>query len=116
MNTTLIVARSGFMAFIVLLVACHSKHETSTDIRPVRTMVVGTGQHGDNLTYTGEIRARHESDLGFRVAGKLIARPAEVGAYVSAGKVLAQLYPSDERVAGGSEQTLLSAARAGCDA
>src|SRR5258705_2350122 len=107
MNTTLIVARSGFMAFIVLLVACHSKHETSTDIRPVRTMVVGTGLHGDNLTYTGEIRARHESDLGFRVAGKLIARPAEVGAYVSAGKVLAQLDPSDARVAVGTTHSVV---------
>ncbi len=103
------------MAFIVLLVACHSKHETSTDIRPVRTMVVGTGQHGDNLTYTGELRARHESDLGFRVAGKLIARPAEVGAYVSAGKVLAQLDPSDERVAVESAQSVVSAAQAELD-
>src|SRR5260221_2203411 len=112
MNSKLIVARSGYMVFNVLLVPCHSKHETRPDIRPVRTMVVGTGQHGDNLTYTGELRASHESDLGFRVAGKLIARPAEVGAYVSAGKVLAQLDPSDERVAVESAQSVVSAAQA----
>jgi RND family efflux transporter MFP subunit len=112
MNTKRIVSNSGFMALIVLLAACHGKHEAAADIRPVRTMVVGTGQYGDNVTYTGEIRARHESDLGFQVAGKVIARPAEVGAFVTAGTVLAQLDPTDEKVAVDSAQSVVSAAQA----
>jgi len=94
------------------LAACHGKHEVGVDIRPVRTMVVGAGQYGDNVTYTGEIRARHESDLGFQVAGKVIARPAEVGAFVAAGTVLAQLDPADEKVAVDSAQSVVSAAQA----
>jgi RND family efflux transporter MFP subunit len=68
--------------------------------------------YGDNLTYTGEIRARHESDLGFQVAGKLIVRPAEVGASVTVGTVLAQLDPADEKVAMGSAQSAVGAAQA----
>ena len=112
MNTTRIVTRGGFLGVIALLTACHGKHEASPDVRPVRTTIVGTGQYGDNVTYTGEIRARHESDLGFQVAGKLIARPAEVGASVSAGTVLAQLDPSDEKVAMESAQSAVSAAQA----
>jgi len=96
----------------VLLAACHAKHEAGADIRPVRTSVVGTGQYGDYVTYTGEIRARHESDLGFQVAGKVIARPAEVGASVTAGTVLAQLDPTDEKVAVESAQSAVSAAQA----
>src|SRR6266436_6462797 len=90
-----IASNSGFVALLALLAACHGKPETSADIRPVRTAVVGTGQLGDRLAYTGEIRARHESDLGFQVAGKLIARPAEIGANVTAGRGLAQLEPAD---------------------
>jgi RND family efflux transporter MFP subunit len=112
MNTKRIVAKGGFLALIALLAACHGKHEASADIRPVRTTVVGAGQYGDNVTYTGEIRARHESDLGFQVVGKVIARPAEVGAFVTAGTILAQLDPTDEKVAVESAQSAVSAAQA----
>ena len=107
-----IASSSGFVALVALLAACHGKPETSPDIRPVRTAVVGTGQLGDGLAYTGEIRARHESDLGFQVAGKLIARPAEIGANVTAGTVLAQLDPADEKVAVNSAQSAVGAAQA----
>src|SRR3981189_1487293 len=112
MNTKRIVSNGGFITLTVLLAPCHAKHEAGADIRPVRTAVVGTGQYGDNVTYTGEIRARHESDLGFQVAGKLIARPAEVGAAVTASTVLAQLAPADERVAVDSAQSVVDAAQA----
>jgi RND family efflux transporter MFP subunit len=112
MKTKRLVRNSGLIALMALLAACHDKQETGADIRPVRTAVVGIGMYGDNLTYTGEIRARHESDLGFQVAGKLIARPAEVGASVTAGTVLAQLDPADEKVAMGSAQSAVSAAEA----
>jgi RND family efflux transporter MFP subunit len=112
MKTKRLVRNSGLIALIALLAACHDKQETGADIRPVRTAVVGNGMYGDNLTYTGEIRARHESDLGFQVAGKLIVRPAEVGASVTVGTVLAQLDPADEKVAMGSAQSAVSAAQA----
>src|SRR5260221_8494370 len=112
MKTRQVVRNSGLIGLLVLFAACHAKQEASPDIRPVRTTVVGTGQYGDNLTYTGEIRARHESDLGFQVAGKLIARPAEVGASVTAGTILAQLDPADEKVAVNSAQSAVSAAQA----
>jgi multidrug efflux system membrane fusion protein len=112
MNTRRIVSRGGFIALVALLAACHGKQEPSVDIRPVRTTVVGTGEYGDSLAYTGEIRARHESDLGFQVAGKLIARQAEVGAAVNAGTVLARLDPADEKVAVDSAQSAVNAAQA----
>src|SRR5258708_39115200 len=91
MNPHYINSKSAFAALCVLVAACHGKHETGEDIRPVRTQVVGSGQYSDALTYTGEIRARHESDLGFQVAGKVIARPAEVGAAVKARTIPAPL-------------------------
>ncbi|NCW01018.1 MAG: efflux RND transporter periplasmic adaptor subunit, partial [Betaproteobacteria bacterium] len=45
--------------------------------------------------YPGELRARHESRLGFRVAGKLIARQVQAGDRVTAGQILARLDPSE---------------------
>jgi RND family efflux transporter MFP subunit len=45
--------------------------------------------------YSGEVRARHEADLAFRVGGKLIARLVDVGATVSPGMPLARLDPTD---------------------
>ena len=46
----------------------------------------------------GTIHARTETDLGFRVGGKLLARPAEVGARVTAGEVVATLDDTDLRL------------------
>jgi membrane fusion protein, multidrug efflux system len=111
-NTKRYSLRPAFLGVVVWLAACHGKHDASVDIRPVRTAVVGTGQYANEVTYTGEVRARHESDLGFQVAGKLIARPADVGASVLAGTVLAQLDPTDEKVAVDSAQSVVTAAQA----
>src|ERR1700682_5760172 len=43
--------------------------------------------------FVGVVRARHETDLGFRVAGKIIARAVNVGDTVHAGDVVARLDP-----------------------
>ncbi len=45
--------------------------------------------------FAGEVRARVESRLGFRVAGKLVRRQAELGQRVKKGDILAQLDPQD---------------------
>lgn len=55
--------------------------------------------------YSGAVHARYESQLGFRVAGKIKARNADIGARVKSGAVLATLDPQDAELA-------LSAARA----
>lgn len=46
-------------------------------------------------TYAGEVHARYESVLGFRIAGKLERRAVDVGARVRRGDVLAVLEPED---------------------
>ena len=59
----------------------------------------------------GTIRARTETDLGFRVGGKLLARPAEVGARVEAGDVVATLDDTDLRLQLEAAEAARSAAR-----
>lgn len=60
--------------------------------------------------YSGEIRARHEIDLAFRVGGKLNARLVDVGAAIKAGQPLARLDPVDLQLAATSARAQLAAA------
>ena len=50
-------------------------------------------------SYTGVIKARHESDLAFRVGGKIIERRIELGDKVEVGQTLAKLDPTDYELA-----------------
>ena len=63
----------------------------------------------------GTIRARTETDLGFRVGGKLLTRPAEVGAEVAAGDVVATLDDTDLRLQLEAAEAARSAARIALD-
>ena len=51
----------------------------------------GHSGHGSRYEFAGEVRARTELRLGFRVAGKILHRPAEIGQRVKRGDLLAQL-------------------------
>ena len=63
-------------------------------------------------TYSGEIRARYESKLGFKVSGKVIARLVEVGSKVVPGQVLLELDPQDASLSAASAAAQTEAARA----
>lgn len=62
--------------------------------------------------YAGEVRAREESPLSFRVGGKLIERKVDVGAHVAAGQVLAVLDPGDLEAQTRAAQAQFAAAEA----
>ena len=74
-------------------------------------MTVGDGQTQERATFSGEIRARVESALSFRVGGKLQSRPAEIGMRVKAGQLLAQLDPQDYQVTAQAAAAQLVAAQ-----
>jgi RND family efflux transporter MFP subunit len=66
--------------------------------QPVRVSPVTFSAPENVRTYTGTIRPRHEAALAFRVAGKIVSRPAEVGTRVAKGQVLALLDDTDARL------------------
>ena len=72
--------------------------------RPALTLVVGSVASDSGNIYSGEIRARHETQLGFRIGGKIIARLVDAGARVRAGQVLARLDPADSSLQASSAQ------------
>lgn len=79
----------------VLLAACSAPPPPPAVPKLVRTLKVGAGNTAQERTYSGEVRARIETALGFRVGGKLVERRVDAGSSVTAGQVLARLDPAD---------------------
>lgn len=97
-------------AITLLLAACSRPAPPEDPVRAVKVMTVVTGHLESGLEYAGEVRARVESRLGFRVAGKITQRTAEVGQRVKAGQVLAQLDPRDYQLAADAGRAQVTAA------
>ncbi len=81
-----------------VLSGCSKPTPAEEPVRAVKVMTVGADAQHSSVEYSGEVRARVESRLGFRVAGKIIRRQVELGQKVRAGEVLAQLDPQDYRL------------------
>ena len=98
------------LAAAALLTACSRPPPPEEPVRSVKLLTVGVGALESHLEYAGEVRARVESRLGFRVAGKIVQRQAELGQHVRAGQVLAQLDPRDYQLAADAARAQLSSA------
>ena len=98
------------LAASLLLVACTKPAPVAEPVRAVKVVTVGVQSMQSGLELAGEVRARVESQLGFRVGGKLLERQAEVGQRVKAGQVLARLDPQDYKLAAEAAKAQLAAA------
>jgi RND family efflux transporter MFP subunit len=99
--------------FAALSVAACAKHDAPPPApRTVLAQVVGTRPADGANVYSGEVRARYENDLAFRVGGKVTARYVDVGAAVRKGQPLARLDPQDAQLAAEGARSALAAAQA----
>ena len=103
------------IAAAVGLTACSKPPAPQEPIRAVKVITVGVAPLQAGLEYAAEVRARVESRLGFRVGGKLISRPAEVGQRVKVGQLLAQLDPQDLKLATDAARAQVAAAQTNRD-
>jgi RND family efflux transporter MFP subunit len=89
-----LTAAIGVLVLTFAVSAC-KKEETAAapNIRPVRTVTVEPREAGETVSLTGEIQPRYQADLGFRVDGKILERPVDVGTQVKKGDLLARLDP-----------------------
>ncbi|MBC7719802.1 MAG: efflux RND transporter periplasmic adaptor subunit [Chitinophagaceae bacterium] len=97
-------------ASAAMLLACSKTAPPEEPIRAVRVLTVGVDAFSANHEFAGEVRAKVESRLGFRVGGKIIKRQAELGQHVNAGQVLAQLDPQDYKLAADASRAQLRVA------
>lgn len=98
------------MSLAAMLVACSKPEPAPEPIRAVKIFTVGASGLTASQEYSGEVRARVESRLGFRVAGKIIKRQAQVGQRVKKGQILAQLDPQDYKLGADAARAALAAA------
>jgi len=85
-------------AVLATLAGCTPPAPPPEPVRPVQLAQVSVGNTAAIAVLAGEIRPRFETDLGFRIPGKLIERKVDVGARVKRGQTLARLDPADVRL------------------
>lgn len=95
------------------LVACGEKtpSDPRTQAPQVRAATV-QGAGAASRAFTGTVAARVQSDLGFRVSGKVLERLVDAGQAVKRGQLLMRIDPADLALAARAQQESVTAARA----
>ncbi|MBT2303878.1 efflux RND transporter periplasmic adaptor subunit [Variovorax paradoxus] len=97
-------------AACVLLTACGEPPAPVAVAKPVFVTTVTQETSAQTRAFTSVVRARVETDMGFRTGGKVVERLVEVGDVVKAGQALARLDPADYRLAVGAAADQVQAA------
>ncbi len=92
-----------------LLAGCKGSEPPATASRVVLVQAAQPVA-GRSSPFTGEVRARHEIDLAFRVGGKIVTRLVDAGAEITAGQPLARLDPADLQLSASAARAQLAAA------
>lgn len=102
--------------FPLALIACSDK--TPPDPR-TQTPLVKTGSvqtaSDASRSFTGTVAARVQSDLGFRVPGKVLERLVDAGQIVKRGQPLMRIDPIDLQLAARAQHEAVAAAKARAD-
>ena len=100
------------LAVATVLASCKPDTKVEApEIRPVRTVTAAKGKAGETVVLTGHLQAEDEPAFAFRIAGRMIERPVNVGDRVEAGQVLAKLDPENELNELRSAESTLAAAQ-----
>lgn len=111
-KTTLVLALG-----VCLLTACKPQTVVvaSDMIRPVKTITVGEASSQPSASFSAEIKPRIESQLAFRVGGKVVERMVEIGQSVRKDQPLMRLDPVDLQLSSNAAQAQVAAAKANAD-
>jgi RND family efflux transporter MFP subunit len=102
----------GLLVLLPLaLGACNEDKAAVVTVRPVKAMIVSAPVLERTLTYSGVISPRIESQLGFRVSGKIVERYVNAGDSVAAGQKIARLDEKDLRLAENSARAAVTGAK-----
>jgi RND family efflux transporter MFP subunit len=96
---------------LFMLASCNKPPAAPEQVRPVKTVHVGMEPGESYLSLPGEVRARHETPLAFRVGGKVTECKVNLGDAVRQGQILAKLEPTDYQLAAQSGAANIADAR-----
>jgi RND family efflux transporter MFP subunit len=105
------LALSSIFALALVLAGCKQETKGEEPVRPVLSHVLKPTAPG-NTQAVGTVQPRYETNLGFRVLGRLIARPVNVGDLVAEGQTIAAIDPTVLELAVQSAKADLSKAQA----
>lgn len=94
------------------LMGCDKKPPQAVQARPVRTVTVEPGVEGESVSLTGQVRAKDQVSLAFRLDGRMVKRLVDVGDILQAGQAVAQLDPQNQQNALRTAQANLASAEA----
>jgi RND family efflux transporter MFP subunit len=94
------------------ITGCKKETARTPSPRPVRTVTIDTRADGETLSFTGQIRAKDQVNLAFRIDGRMIEREPAVGDVIAAGQVVATLDSQHEQNSLRAAQANLAAAQA----
>jgi membrane fusion protein, multidrug efflux system len=104
--------RLAVVGIVAALAGCKGEAAVEGEVvRPVKVAVVAAAPGGRTLTYSGVVRPRIESAIGFRVGGKIVERAVNVGDRVGVGQLIARLDDTDLKLAENSAKAAVASAR-----
>ncbi|MDR6981651.1 RND family efflux transporter MFP subunit [Rheinheimera pacifica] len=108
-----LVSLTALSVLPLVLIGCGEKSPADPRIAAplVRTVVVEEAKAGSRI-FSGVVAARVQSDLGFRVSGKVLERLVDTGQAVKRGQPLMRIDPIDLQLAALAQQQAVAAARA----
>jgi multidrug efflux pump subunit AcrA (membrane-fusion protein) len=109
-----LIAGVGVAAFVTLSIRTQAATAVIDPRQepPVVRLVTAARVTGSERGLTGVVAARVQSNLGFRVAGKIVERLVNVGEAVKAGQPLMRIDETDLRLALTAKRNAVTAARA----
>lgn len=106
------LGRAAAIALLgTVLVSCGNEPPPPSEGRLVGVVTVEAGQFSDDIRLSGEVQAKKDVGLAFRIGGRVLDRPVNVGDRVVAGQVVARLEPTLEQNALTAAKAALAAAR-----
>lgn len=110
MNRISSLALPAAIAASVLLTACGDPPAPTAVAKPVFVTMVSPSGAAQTRTFTATVRARVETELGFRTGGKVVERLVDVGDAVKPGQALARLDVADYQLAASAASDAVQAA------
>ena len=99
-------------AGLVLASAPSVRADDAEQLVPVHVVVPQVTTTSSDIALAGEIQARIESSIAFRIDGKVTERRVEVGQHITADQVLATLDPTEQKANLDNARAGLSSAEA----
>jgi len=104
--------RVAILGAAALIAGCKGEAAVKEEtVRPVKVAIVEAAAQARTLAYSGVVRPRIESALGFRVPGKIVARPVNVGDRLEVDQAIARLDETDLKLAESAARAAVASAR-----